>query len=157
MGGTHSRKRIDITGQRYGRLVALRPAENIGSRTTWLCRCDCGRECVVKTVHLRSGHVTSCGCAKVEHDARISSGDTESLVLGMLQSDTVRSNNTSGVTGVDWRKNKRRWRATICFKGTRRYLGSFVRFEDAVAAREKAEEELRELYGDAAVSGSKRK
>lgn len=38
--------------------------------------------------------------------------------------------------------SKGMWRAAICFKGKRRYLGSYRRFEDAVKARRRAEEEL---------------
>ena len=39
--GGHSRKKVDLTGQRFGRQVVLQPAANIGDRTAWLCRCDC--------------------------------------------------------------------------------------------------------------------
>ena len=60
----------------------------------------------------------------------------------MLRAKTVRKNNTSGVPGVDWRTDKRLWRAMICFKGKRYYLGSYGRFGDAVKARKRAEEEL---------------
>ena len=60
---SHSRKKLDLTGQRFGKLTVLEPAENIGSRTAWRCRCSCGRETVVRTLHLRNGHVTSCGCS----------------------------------------------------------------------------------------------
>ena len=41
----------------------------------------------------------------------------------MLRAKTVRKNNTSGVPGVEWYARKQRWRATICFKGKRHYLG----------------------------------
>lgn len=58
----HSRQKIDLTGQRYGRLTVLGPAENIGERTAWRCLCDCGRHTTVKTNQLRSGHTKSCGC-----------------------------------------------------------------------------------------------
>ena len=58
----HATKKLDLTGQRYGNLTVLAPAENIGKRTAWRCRCSCGRETVVKTYHLRSGHTQSCGC-----------------------------------------------------------------------------------------------
>ena len=66
--------------------------------------------------------------------------------LEMLRAKTVRRNNTSGVPGVDWWSSKGRWRASICFKGQRRYLGSFVQFEDAVKARKRAEEELHDKF-----------
>ena len=56
--------RIDLTGQRFGRLVALkhagfRPGSNIA---VWSFRCDCGT--VIKRKHdgVRSGHTSSCGC-----------------------------------------------------------------------------------------------
>ena len=29
----------------------------------WKCECSCGREAIVSTCNLLSGHVTSCGCA----------------------------------------------------------------------------------------------
>ena len=136
----HSTKRLDLTGQRFGRLTAVEPAENIGRRTAWRCRCDCGGEYVVKTVHLRAGKVTSCGCAK---EARSSDAlglhYVDGTCVEMLRANTRRSNNKSGVVGVVWRPKSRRWQATIMFKGTRHNLGMYERFDDAVAARKKAE------------------
>ena len=52
----------------------------------------------------------------------------------------IRISGNRGVPGVDWRADKARWRASICFKGKRRCLGSYARFEDAVKARKQAEE-----------------
>lgn len=58
---------LDITGQRYGRLVAIERAENRVSksgkiRARWLCKCDCGNEKIVLLDDLRGGHTNSCGC-----------------------------------------------------------------------------------------------
>lgn len=53
---------------------------------------------------------------------------------------TKRTDNTSGQTGVHFRKEK--WEARICHNGLRYMLGRFERIEDAVAARKKAEELL---------------
>ena len=135
----HSRERLDLTGQRYGRLTVLAPAENVGGRTAWRCRCDCGRETVVRTSRLRSGHTKSCGC---EPKGTFVDG----TFVEMLAAKTLRRNNTSGVTGVEWRPSKQCWRAAICFQGKRRYLGSYTRFEDAVEARRRAEEVLIEPF-----------
>lgn len=149
---SHSRKRLDLVGQRFGKLTVLCRAENIGSRTAWLCRCDCGRETIAPTVRLRDGHRTSCGCDK-EHFGeppcevgRASLTYSDGTCVEMLQAKTVRSNNTSGVTGVDWRPSKQLWRASICFKGKRYYLGSYRRFEDAVNARKLAEEQFHDSF-----------
>ena len=141
----HSRKKLDLTGQRFGRLTVVGPVENIGSRTAWLCRCDCGRETVVKTHRLRSGHTASCGCS-ASRETPLGLTYIDGTCVEMLQAKTVRRNNTSGVPGVDWRASKKVWRAAICFKGKRYYLGSFSNFEDAVQARKRAEEQLHNKF-----------
>ncbi len=64
----------------------------------------------------------------------------------MLRAKTVRRNNTSGVPGVEWVARKQRWRASICFKGKRHYLGSYRSFDDAVKARKEAEEEFHDRF-----------
>ncbi len=139
----HSTKKLDLTGQRFGRLTVLEPAENIGGRTAWLCRCDCGQETAVKTCRLRSGRAVSCGCARrgIENLTYI-----DGTCVELLRTKTIRRNNTSGVPGVDWRPSKGTWRASICFKGKRYYLGSYHKFEDAVKARQRAKEELHEGF-----------
>lgn len=53
---------IDLTGQRFGRLVAIRIYEHSKDKITWLCKCDCGNEKVVDGHELRRGGTRSCGC-----------------------------------------------------------------------------------------------
>ena len=55
------------------------------------------------------------------------------------ESDTParRSDNTSGYTGVSYRKNK--WEAKLCYQGTRYLLGRFDQKEDAAEERRRAE------------------
>lgn len=148
MAERHSRKKLDLAGQRFGKLAVLEPAENIGSKTAWRCRCDCGRQVVVKTHHLRSGHTKSCGCQAGSSGSGNALGLTyiDGTCVEMIRARTVRRNNTSGVPGVDWLAKKQRWRATICFKGKRHYLGSYDSFDNAVKERKRAEEELHEPF-----------
>lgn len=58
-------KLIDLTGQRFGELVVIgdRHVEKNGNKYTsfWKCRCDCGTVKYIRTTHLRSGRVKSCG------------------------------------------------------------------------------------------------
>lgn len=61
----------DLTGRRFGRLVALGPVERIylkprGTAVKWLCRCDCGKETVVFAQCLRNKNTKSCGCLNEE-------------------------------------------------------------------------------------------
>lgn len=55
------------------------------------------------------------------------------------------SNNTSGVTGVDWSKNRNKWRARISNHGHDYTIGFFNDINDAIIARKKAEQEF---WGD---------
>ena len=53
----------DIAGQRFGRLIALRPTEKRQSESViWECACDCGKFCEVVSTALQRGHTKSCGC-----------------------------------------------------------------------------------------------
>lgn len=53
----------NLTGQRFGKLLVIERAPNLGKNTAWLCRCDCGEYKVVPAHRLQSGETTSCGCA----------------------------------------------------------------------------------------------
>ena len=141
----HSRKKLDLTGRRFGKLVVLGPAEHISGHTAWLCQCDCGNQVMVRTDRLCSGHTASCGCSNGQ-GMPLKLTYIDGTCVEMLQAKTVRRNNTSGVPGVDWRASKKVWRAAICFKGKRYYLGSFSNFEDAVQARKRAEEQLHNKF-----------
>lgn len=59
-------KLIDLTGQRFGRLVVLARAENKGSKVQWLCKCDCGKLTITLGDSLRFGRTQSCGCRQRE-------------------------------------------------------------------------------------------
>jgi hypothetical protein len=37
-------KALDLTGKRFGRLIAISKAESRNGKTYWLCKCDCGVE-----------------------------------------------------------------------------------------------------------------
>lgn len=54
---------IDLTGQRFGRLVVLKQTEQKRyGETSWVCLCDCGKQTITTTGSLRSGACRSCGC-----------------------------------------------------------------------------------------------
>lgn len=55
---------VDITGQRFGRLVAVGRADVRAVHVHWVCVCDCGAERVVAGVSLRKGATRSCGCSR---------------------------------------------------------------------------------------------
>lgn len=58
----------DLIGQRFGRLVARKPTEKrSGTSVVWECDCDCGATAFVKSAHLCTGRIRSCGCLKKEY------------------------------------------------------------------------------------------
>lgn len=64
---------IDVSGSRFGKLVALRPTDDrSGHDVVWICLCDCQAGLPEPTYtkaslgSLRSGHTQSCGCFRRE-------------------------------------------------------------------------------------------
>lgn len=55
-------KAADLANQRFGSLVALYRTTNKGTRTMWVCKCDCGIIKPIPAQDLTQGHTTSCGC-----------------------------------------------------------------------------------------------
>jgi hypothetical protein len=55
---------LDLTGQRYTKLLVIGPAEYANGYRQWLCECDCGNSVVLPTHVLRKsrGRQKSCGC-----------------------------------------------------------------------------------------------
>lgn len=59
------RAKLDLTGQKFYRLTALKPAyTNAQGNVMWECRCECGNTSIVNSQQLVSGHTKSCGCLK---------------------------------------------------------------------------------------------
>lgn len=73
----------DLTGQRFGMLMAIRVVkQSEEGRAIWLCRCDCGKTIKRTNGHLTSGlrHNTrsSCGCGpKGNRPTHSDTGSTE--------------------------------------------------------------------------------
>lgn len=57
-------RRLDISGQRFGKLVAIERSERKTTKGQyyWICKCDCGNYTEAVPSNLKHGHVTSCGC-----------------------------------------------------------------------------------------------
>jgi hypothetical protein len=61
-------RKLNLIGNRYGKLVVIDSSENEGKRTQWLCQCDCGNKKIVITDNLKYGKTTSCGCNLLKED-----------------------------------------------------------------------------------------
>lgn len=56
----------DLTGQRFGRLTAVRFDSKENAKSVWIFACDCGAEVKARGTHVTSGKITSCGCYRDE-------------------------------------------------------------------------------------------
>lgn len=140
--GKH-RRYVDISGKSFGHLKAICIANQMSNTKNrckiWRCKCRCGKECNVLYSDLVSGKVQSCGCLKVENIKKLYVNGTAPC---KLNGGTIRSTNTSGVTGVWWDGKRRRWCAEIMFKKKKYFLGRYAKKEDAIAVRKEAEKKL---------------
>lgn len=57
---------IDLTGQRFGKLVAIKPVGQAkGKQYLWECICDCGNTSVAIGSNLIRGNTKACGCVRL--------------------------------------------------------------------------------------------
>lgn len=115
--GCLQKERYNIIGHRFGKLTVIR-RETSGTHAKFLCRCDCGREVVVRGDSLRSGKTVSCGCAKKSDDKIKELTDGRKLqdhTSNIFFKGTISKNNTSGINGVSKLKNGK-YRAYIGYK-----------------------------------------
>ncbi|MCJ7790534.1 MAG: hypothetical protein MUP69_10255 [Candidatus Atribacteria bacterium] len=59
-----ARHLMDLTGQKFGRLTVIKRSypNNKQGNANWLCKCECGKEKVIRNGDLKRGHTRSCGC-----------------------------------------------------------------------------------------------
>ena len=52
---------LDLINKRFGKLVVIskHPSKR---RSMWLCKCDCGKEKIIRGTSLKAGVTNSCGC-----------------------------------------------------------------------------------------------
>ena len=59
-------KIIDLTNQRFGRLIVTEYIGRINKHSIYKCKCDCGGETTTTSNNLRRNHTLSCGCYNKE-------------------------------------------------------------------------------------------
>lgn len=139
----------DIVGQRFGRLVVLRRSDQYvlisgqKRKYMWECRCDCGE--IVHRLSEKLRLDKNCSCKTCMGKAAASTmtdsaGFIEGTQLCKLTATKANANSSSGVRGVFLNRRTGKWRATLKFKGNNHYLGEFINVEDAIKARQQAEE-----------------
>lgn len=61
-------KLIDLTGQKFDKLLVLEKAPSRARHTYWKCQCDCGNICEVSGEYLKKKILPrDCGCSKIKN------------------------------------------------------------------------------------------
>ena len=141
----HQHNRVDLTGQKFGRLLAIEPTNRRDRKGSvyWRCQCDCGNETEVTEDGLVQGNSLSCGCLKRENQKEIADKlhRVDGTCIEILEKRKFRRDNTSGFRGVFQMKNGN-YRVGIGFKGKRYNLGTYKTYAEAVDVRLRAEQEI---------------
>jgi hypothetical protein len=117
---------IDMTGQRFGRLVVLGLAERLKSSIRWTCKCDCGGVCVARGVHLRDEHTRSCGC--LQKDLTATANTTHGHAPRVGVSPTYRSWHAMRQRCYDGNQNRYADYGGRGIRVCERWLNSFENF-----------------------------
>lgn len=142
----------DIRGKTFGKLTAIRPTEKTASNGAiiWECKCSCGNTTYSSIGLLKSGRVRSCGCLGTENSIKNGKHAGEVIrdkycITGTNINNLttkINKNNTSGIKGVYWDKQREKWVAQIKFRGHNYFLGRYTKIEDAAEVRKEAEKKI---------------
>lgn len=143
------KKSPDLTGQVFGKLTVIGRSDRRnprGKRTTpmWECRCECGNITYKATDTLTNPDESMCQECKGRIGAEIarqSAGFVGGTQISRIKNMTLIATNTSGCRGVYYDKKTNKYRARLKFNGKLMNFGSYTNFEDAVKARQAAEQE----------------
>jgi len=77
-------KPIDITGQRFGRLVVVEFAYKKGRRHFWMFQCNCGTKKTINKTSVMNKRTMSCGCYNREIVSKNQAKDLSNQRFHML-------------------------------------------------------------------------
>lgn len=142
---------IDVTNQRFGRLLVLGRAceKSTSGNIRWNCICDCGNHVVADGYSLRHGITRSCGClqrdvasarAKTNPAFRHHAGKQLQNRDGIAYSSLYKGKrNQTGVVGVSYNKYTNYYTARLMFHGKYVLNHKTRDFDEAVRLRKAAE------------------
>ena len=143
----------DLTGQRFGKLTAIRylePHERTTKRNHsgafWLCRCDCGNEVETASKILLSNEIKSCGCSSMSlGEMEIADELTANGVefISEKSFDDLRSD-ANGVPRYDFYLPKQN--AVIEFQGRQHYEETTFFGENNSLEKNRARDRLKREY-----------
>lgn len=138
----------ELLQKRFGKLVVI-DTRIMNRHSECLCLCDCGNKVWIKSNSLKRKLATSCGCkhrkiaritSKKHFEKQLKQNCIENTNLSNLTCRDYK-NNTSGVKGVSWNSQHKKWVATLRFQKVT-YSKQFVDKQDAINYRKELEKKV---------------
>jgi len=82
----------DLTGQRFGKLTAIRDVGSNGRNRLWECKCDCGNVHIASSGVLLGGHIKSCGCYREEFRKLDGQEAAKKRLIGVYKTESKKRN-----------------------------------------------------------------
>ncbi|MBO0474842.1 helix-turn-helix transcriptional regulator [Enterococcus ureasiticus] len=142
----------DISGKRFGKLIALYPTtkRTKNKAVYWHCVCDCGKEIDIPRPNLIQGNYVSCGCVNKKNRDNfkniLKEIQEENCINGtnlLTHNQKVSKNSSTKVKGVSPMYHKGEfqcYRAYITYKRKQYGRSGFPTIEEAARYRKKLEE-----------------
>lgn len=142
-------KRRYLTGMTFGRLKVREHCSD--NHEFVICECECGTVKRVRACNLISGSVNSCGCIRRERMQEIAKTAGHNIMeissmnkkyhtnFGVIERKNPDKRNKSGHVGVWFNPKRGKYEAYIGVSNRRIALGVFDTIQDAIDARESAE------------------
>lgn len=86
--GRASKRALKLEGRVFGALTVLCREGSRNGQALWRCRCECGKETLVTSAKLTTGHTISCGCLGLKHatEAKIKHGQSGTPLYRVFKS-----------------------------------------------------------------------
>lgn len=135
---TRNKIKRDLTGQRFGMLVVLKPVDE--KYNSFICKCDCGNKITVTRGHLINGSIKSCGCLKSTNMKKTQKNAFfDGTAIYAIKNGKANKNNSTGVKGVCFLPAQNKYMAYLTIKKKNINLGYYDTLEEAKQTRLRAE------------------
>lgn len=144
-GNPDMKKRIDLTGRQFGDLTVIAKADVKEKGRFWTCECSCGKTVVAKQADLKNQIVTTCGHEEAAETKKVATKPAVEKKAPAKKAPAKKTTNGTGYVGVSKveLKSGTRYKSSISVDGKSKHLGTFDTLEEAVKARQEAEEMYR--------------
>lgn len=86
-------EKLDITGHKFGRLLAVKRTKTLNGKEYWLFKCNCGKEKEIRKSHVTSFAILSCGCFNKEKITKHGFADKKDGIYRMWERIKYRTQN----------------------------------------------------------------